>query len=132
MTIWYIMIMAIFMWKPTWRKYSNRSCQCDPCIKRQPIMLFFAKFGNNQFDEASSSQLSNKACPNTWLPKTLTSVQLQPIIAELCPAMVTYSPSIHSPQYKNIILFMFLVLSKLILVLSKLILKLVIALIWNN
>ena len=54
MTIWYIMIMAIFMWKPTWRKYANRSCQCDPCIKRQPIMLFFAKFGNNQFDEASS------------------------------------------------------------------------------
>ena len=23
-------------------------------IKRQPMMLFFAKFGNNQFDEASS------------------------------------------------------------------------------
>ena len=62
----------------------------------------------------SFSQLSNKACPNTWLPKTLTSVQLQPIITELCPAMVTYSPSNYSPQYKNIKLFLFLVLSKLI------------------
>ena len=71
------------------------------------------------------SQLSIKACPNTWLPKTLTSVQLQPIIAELCPAMVTYSPSNYSPQYKNIKLFLFLVLSKLIQ-------KLVIALGWNN
>ena len=54
MTIWYIMIMAIFMWKPTWRKYFNGSCQCDSCIKRQPIFLFFAKFGNNPLDEASS------------------------------------------------------------------------------
>ena len=71
------------------------------------------------------SQLSIKACPNTWLPKTLTSVQLQPIIAELCPAIVTYSPSNHSPQYKNIKLFLSLVLSKLIQ-------KLVIALSWNN
>ena len=41
------------------------------------------------------------------------------------PAMVTYSPSNHSPQYKNIKLFLFLVLSKLIQ-------KLVIALSWNN
>ena len=24
------------------------------CLKRQPILLFFAKFGNNKFDEASS------------------------------------------------------------------------------
>ena len=61
-----------------------------------------------------TTQLSIKACPNAWLPKTLTSVQLQPIIAELCPAMVTYSPSNHSPQYKNIKLVLFLVLSKLI------------------
>ena len=53
----------------------------------------------------SVTQLSIKAYPNTWLPKTLTSVQLPPIIAELCPAMVTYSPSNHSPQYKNIKLF---------------------------
>ena len=75
--------------------------------------------------EAGLAQLSIKACSNTWLPKTLTSVELQPIIAELCPAMVTYSPSNHSPQYKNIKLFLFLVLSKLIW-------KLVIALSWNN
>ena len=56
MTIWYILIMAIFMWKSTWRKYANRSCQCDPCIKGQPIILFSAKFANDQFDEASSYQ----------------------------------------------------------------------------
>ena len=52
-----------------------------------------------------SSQLSIKACPNTWLLKTLTSVQLQPIIAELCLVMVTYSLSNHSPQYNSIKLF---------------------------
>ena len=41
-----------------------------------------------------------KACPNNWLPKTLTSVQLQPELAKLYPAMVTYSPSNHSALYK--------------------------------
>ena len=68
------------------------------------------------------TQLSTKACPNIWLPKTLTSVQLQLIIAKLCLAMVTYSPSNDSPQYKN----------NIIIVLSKLIQKLVIALSWNR
>ena len=63
---------------------------------------------------AGEAQLSMKACPNTWLPKTLTSVQLQPNIAELCPAMVTYSPSNHSPQHKNIGLFLSLVSSEII------------------
>ena len=72
-----------------------------------------------------NSQLSIKAFPNTWLPKTLTSVQLQPIIIQLCPAMLTYSPSNHSPQYNNIKHFLFLVLGKLIQ-------KLGIALSWNN
>ena len=71
------------------------------------------------------SQLSIKACPNTWLPKTLTSVQLQPNIAEHFPAMVTYSPSKHSPQCKSKRLFLFLVLNKLIR-------KLIIALSWNK
>ena len=47
-----------------------------------------------------------------WLPKTFTSVQLQPNIAELWPAIVTYSPSNHSPQYKYLELFLCLVLSK--------------------
>ena len=51
-------------------------------------------------DMFSCAQLSITARPNTWLPKTLTSVQLQPNIADLCPAMVTYSSSNHSPQYK--------------------------------
>ena len=71
------------------------------------------------------SQLSIKACPNIWLPKTLTSVQLQPNIAEHCPAMVTYSPSNHSPQCKKKRRFLFLVLSKPIP-------KLILALSWNN
>ena len=70
-------------------------------------------------------QLSIRACPNTWLPKKLTSLHLQPIIAELCPAMVTYSPSNHSPWNQNIRLFLCLVLSKFIQ-------KLNIALIWEN
>ena len=54
---------------------------------------------------AGKPQLSIKACPNIWLPKTLISVQLQPNLAEHCPAMVTYSPSNQSPQYKNKRLF---------------------------
>ena len=56
-------------------------------------------------------QLSIKACPNTSLPKTLTSVQLQLNIAELCPAIVTYSPSNHSLQYNNTRLFLFIIFS---------------------
>ena len=35
-------------------------------------------------------------CPNTWLSKTPTSVKLQSNIAELCPALVTYSPTNHN------------------------------------
>ena len=54
MTIGYIVTIAIIMWKPTWRKHANRSCKCDSCMTKQPIMLFFAKFENNKFDEASS------------------------------------------------------------------------------
>ena len=65
------------------------------------------------FPHESISQVSIRACPKTLLPKTLTSVQLQPKIAELFPAMVTYSASNHSLQYKNITLFLSLVLSNL-------------------
>ena len=50
----------------------------------------------------------------TWLPNTLTPVQLKPHIAKLCPAKVTYSPSNHSPQYKCLGLFICLLLSKFI------------------
>ena len=63
---------------------------------------------------AMKSQLSIKACPNTWLLKTLTFVLLQPKIAKLYPAMVTYPPFNHNLQYKNIRLYLFLVVSKLI------------------
>ena len=99
-----------------------------PASRRARELILGSNWGIIQFPihwGTLQAQLSTKACPNTWLPKTLTSVQLQPIIAELCPAMATYSPSNHSPQYKNLKLFLFLVLSKLIR-------KLVIALGWNN
>ena len=60
-----------------------------------------------------TTQLSIKVLPYTWLPKTLAFVQFQPNIAELWPAMVTYSPSNHSSQY-NSRLFLCLVFSKFI------------------
>ena len=65
------------------------------------------------------SQLSIKTCPITWLPKTLASVQLQPNIAKLCPAMVTYSPSNQSPKNNYLRLFLWLVLGKFIKILDE-------------
>ena len=65
------------------------------------------------------SQLSIKTCPITWLPKTLASVQLQPNIAKLCPAMVTYSPSNPSPKYNYLWPFLWLVLSEFIKILDE-------------
>ena len=102
-------------------------CEYGNCTSLALILIGRHRFGlNGEYkNKDTSAQLSIKACPKTWLPKTLTSVQLQPIIADLCPAMVTFSPSNHSPQYKNIKLCLSLVLSKLIQ-------KLVIALSWNN
>ena len=90
-----------------WSKTKNVSYSPDPAT----VHLIYTIYRKWLF---ATSQLSIKACPNTWLPKTLTSVQLQPNIAELCPAMVTYSPSNHSSQYKHRMLFMSLELSKFI------------------
>ena len=66
-------------------------------------------------------------------------VQLQPNIAELCPAMVTYSSSDHCPQYKNIVLFLSLlgqkkpyILVLYCIVLNKFIQQLDIALSWEK
>ena len=41
-------------------------------------------------------QLSIEACPNTWLPKTLTSIQLQLNTKKLFPGVVPFSPSKHT------------------------------------
>ena len=46
--------------------------------------------------------------------KTFTAVQLQPNIEELCPAMVTYSPSNRSQKHKTKRLFLSLVFRKFI------------------
>ena len=49
---------------------------------------------------SSSAQLSSEACPNNWLQKELTSVQLHPNITKLCPAMVVCEQTNINPQYK--------------------------------
>ena len=46
---------------------------------------------NSWLLHTSTTQLSFKACPNTWLPKTLTIITPQPTLPELCPAKVTNS-----------------------------------------
>ena len=61
--------------------------------------------GNLRKSLSPLSQLSIKDCPNTLLPKTLTSVQLHETIAKLFIAMLIYSPSNNSPHYKIIRVF---------------------------
>ena len=67
--------------------------------------------------ELSKPQLSIEACPKTWLPKTLTSLQLNPNITQLSPAMVAYC---HSNLVHNTSKFGFFVVPSIEYVIQKL------------